>query len=81
MPVNTNQLTLIHTGPKGRQTYRYATDDTVAGVKAANYFNELVSHRIGKGDVIIASCDLDGTPEVATLIVSDVSTAGVVTVV
>ena len=60
--------------------WSYATNDTVATVRAANYFAGVVSH-LNQGDWILASCDLDGTPAPAIFYVNAVDkSAGTVDV-
>lgn len=60
--------------------WAYATNDTVADVNTAGYFNGAVRH-VNLGDFIFASCDLDGTPAPVILYVNSVDkSAGTVDV-
>lgn len=60
----------IGNGPGGAcRLHHYATNDTAAVVEAAGYFDALAAS-IGKGDLIIASLDVDGTPASRTYIVA-----------
>lgn len=59
--------------------YLYATNDTVANLIAANYWNN-ATKRLRKGDVIIASCVNSGTPTCTALVVTSADNAAVVTV-
>ncbi|MAU21092.1 MAG: hypothetical protein CMH13_11230 [Martelella sp.] len=57
----------------------YATENTVAEVTAAGYFNE-GRKSLYKNMLILADCDIDGTPAVALLRVINVPDSGNVTV-
>jgi hypothetical protein len=59
--------------------YHYATNDTLAVVAAANYFDGAADY-LQKGAIIIVSADLDGTPKVSTYVVASISSADVVVV-
>lgn len=54
----------------------YTTNDTLATVLGANYFDSAYA-RLAAGDVIFASVDMDGTPDFAILRVTASSSAGV----
>ncbi|MGV0912433.1 hypothetical protein [Martelella sp. FOR1707] len=56
----------------------YATDDTVAEVTAAGYFNPSRAD-LSVNTLIVADCDLDGTPALAMLRVTAVPATGNVT--
>lgn len=60
--------------------WRYVTNDDHATVAAAGYFN---NHRafIGVGDTVLASVDLDGTPQLRLYMFNAVPASGNVTVV
>lgn len=63
----------------GTQTlWGYTTNDLQSEIVGANYFNS-VAELFAKGDIILATCDLDGTIRVSLLVVSDI-TSGAVTV-
>lgn len=65
----------------GNQIFHYVSNDDATAVETANYFNQACeTANLKKGDVVIASLDLDGTPAIKTYMVSDIS-AGVVSVV
>lgn len=49
--------------------WHYMTNDDGATVIAANYFNGAAAY-LGKGDVIIGSLDIDGTPTLKNFIVT-----------
>lgn len=69
-------LTLIAHG-SGNQVFQYVTNDDLATVKGTGYF---ATDLLKKGDVILTSLDLDGTPAFTTLMASAVA-SGVATVV
>lgn len=50
-------------------TWNYKTDDTVADVNTAGYFNA-VAKEVNVGDLIYAYCDFDGTPAPAHFFVN-----------
>lgn len=55
----------------GYKVYMYQTNDTIAAVITDGYFDGTYGHKtLNAGDVIIAMCDLDGTPYPCVLIVS-----------
>lgn len=63
-----NNLTRIADfGSKG--LYAYHSDDLKNAIEGANYFGG-VAHIVEKGDVIQCSYDLDGTPGLASYVVS-----------
>lgn len=63
----------------GTQTlWGYTTNDLQSEIVGANYFNS-VAELFAEGDIILATCDLDGTIRVSLLVVSDI-TSGAVTV-
>lgn len=80
---DTQSLSLVGTTPysAGRtiSKYFYATGDALATVAASGYFN-LATKRLGKGDVIEVAAVLDGTPAMATYIVTSATGAATVTV-
>lgn len=60
--------------------WAYATNDTVADVNTASYFDGAVRH-VNQGDLIYAVCDTDGTPAPVLLYVNSVDkSAGTVDV-
>lgn len=63
----------------GNTLWFYTSDDTHAAIKTTGYFNS-VSQNIRKGDVIVASTDMDGTPGVALLAVTSADGAASVVV-
>lgn len=84
MTVNVKALSRYATSDRGGRNqsnfYVYSTEEAVATVKAANYFDD-ASHVLKKGDFITCVCVTAGTPAPLHLTVTAVSTAGVVTVV
>jgi hypothetical protein len=68
-------LTLVAHG-SGNQVFQYVTDDNLAAVETAGYFT---TELLKKGDVILASLDMDGTPKLVIYLVSAVS-SGVATI-
>lgn len=63
-----------------KTVYVYNTVDTMSAVMAAGYFNNIApNNALVVGDMVLCSIDTDGTPDVYTLLVTDV-TSGVVTV-
>ena len=69
-------LTLVAHG-SGNQVFQYITNDDLATIKTSGYF---ATDLLKKGDVILTSLDLDGTPAFVTLMASAVS-SGIATVV
>lgn len=74
MAFNARGLNVLNTaqGPAAGNTYAiaaYFTDDAVATVAAANYFNAAAA-LLPKGSQITVAFDLDGTPGVRTYMVS-----------
>jgi len=67
-------------GARSLREWRYITNDDHATVAAAGYFN---SHRgnVGVGDTIVASVDIDGTPQLRLYMFNAVPASGAVTVV
>lgn len=60
--------------------WSYATNDTIADVNTAGYFNDAV-RLLNAGDLIYSVCDTDGTPAPALLFVNAVDkSAGTVDV-
>jgi len=54
-----------------KNIYHYATNDVDTVVEADAYFdNALIDDSLNIGDIILASLDVDGTPEVKIYIVS-----------
>lgn len=63
----------------GTQTlWGYTTNDLQSEIVGAKYFDS-VAELFAEGDIILATCDLDGTIRVSLLVVSDI-TSGAVTV-
>lgn len=58
--------------------WTYTTNDLQSEVVGANYFDP-ANLQLAVGDIIIATCDLDGTPAISILMVS-ANTGGAVTV-
>ncbi len=54
-------------GGSVKNLWHYATNDTDTVVEANAYFD---STELNQGDILIASLDLDGTPEVKVYVVS-----------
>jgi len=62
--------------------HAYATNDTLATVAGANYFNDAATY-IETGDLILVSGDIDGTPATNCYVASkdasdNITTAGIV---
>lgn len=53
-----------------KNIYHYATNDADTVVEANGYFDGVTGDPLNVGDIIIASLDVDGTPEVKIYIVS-----------
>lgn len=53
-----------------KSIYHYATNDADTVVEAGAYFDDIDGDPLKVGDIIIASLDVDGTPEVKIYIVS-----------
>lgn len=53
-----------------RNVYHYVTNDDLPTVLANGYFDPVASDPLLAGDVILATCDIDGTPLLAALAVS-----------
>lgn len=58
--------------------WTYETDDTVATVVASGYFNG-ATEELRQGDMIFASTDTDGTPDMTTIRVTSATAAATVT--
>lgn len=59
--------------------WQFATNDLATAVEAAGFFNSLADS-MAVGDIIFASLDLDGTPQLKNYMVTAISAAKVVTV-
>ena len=70
-------LRCVHSSNPNR-VWVYGTDDTVATVVASGYFNN-ATEELRKGDVILASTDEDGTPDMTTVVVTSATGAATVT--
>ncbi|MDH3742177.1 MAG: hypothetical protein OER56_11335 [Hyphomicrobiales bacterium] len=68
------------TASRSLSVWHLVTNDLATAVEAANFFDAL-AESMEIGDVIHASLDVDGTPKFKTYGVSDISAAGVVTVI
>lgn len=53
-----------------KNIYHYATDDVDTVVETDGYFDDIDGDPLIVGDLILASLDVDGTPEVKIYIVS-----------
>lgn len=60
---------LSSSATRGQSVFSYLTNDDAAAVQTSGYFND-AGPRLTKGDVILASLDLDGTPEARAYLVS-----------
>lgn len=60
--------------------YQYTTNDTVLTVVASGYFSSFTAD-LKQGDQIICSADLDGTPDLALVMISSATGASTVTTV
>lgn len=60
------------------RVWTYETDDTVAAVVASAYFNN-ATEELRQGDIILASTDTDGTPDMTTVRVTSATAAATVT--
>lgn len=58
--------------PNGNQAhiYHYMTTDADTDVEADGYFDGVLNDGLAVGDVILASIDVDGTPELKSYIVT-----------
>lgn len=64
-----------------KSIHAYATNDTAATVEAASYFDAAATAGfLTKGDLIMASLDVDGTPAHKTYTVASISSANVVAI-
>lgn len=79
MALDTSDLVAFANGSKTRRLHYYATNDTLANLVAANYFDSAYK-QFAVGDLILCALDLDGTPATQLLAVTAISAAGVVTV-
>ena len=62
-----------------KSIHHYATNDTLAVVEAANYFDDAADF-LSPGDIIIVSGDVDGTPWTQQYLVASISASDVVVV-
>ena len=60
-----------------RSLHGYVTNDDDAAVETSGYFNS-IAERINTGDILLASLDLDGTPDMRSYVMTNNS--GVITV-
>jgi len=73
-------VALATASARSARDWRYITNDDHATVSAAGYFNNHRAH-IGVGDTVLASVDIDGTPQLRLYMFNAVPAAGNVTVV
>ena len=67
-------------GARSLREWSYVTNDDHATVAAAGYFNGFRA-ALGKGDRVVASVDMDGTPQLRLYMFNAVPATGNVTVV
>jgi hypothetical protein len=61
----------VGTAPGNRKNiYHYATNDADTVVETDGYFDGILGDGLNVGDIIIASLDVDGTPEIKMYIVT-----------
>ena len=63
-------------GASGMSLWHYSTEDTIATVNTAGYFNDAIG-MIAKNDVIIAVTSTGGTPVVSLVYAKDVSSSAI----
>jgi len=63
-------------GASGMSLWHYSTEDTIATVNTAGYFNDSIG-MIAKNDVIIAVTSTGGTPVVSLVYAKDVSSSAI----
>jgi hypothetical protein len=63
-----------------KQIHHYVTNDLLSEVDDSGYFNSITA-LLRKGDQIVVSGDIDGTPAINTFLVSSATGAGTVTTV
>lgn len=63
-----------------KQIHHYVTNDLLSEVDDSGYFNS-ITHLLRKGDQIVVSGDIDGTPAINTYLVNSATGAGTVTTV
>lgn len=77
------QISRVQSGvPLGnvtRSRWWLVTDDVDTVIEAANFFDP-IGKKMAVGDIIDASIDMDGTPELKTYMVTAISAAYAVTV-
>jgi len=71
-------MTLIGQG-NGNNVYLYTSDDTISEVATAAYFNSF-RDQLSKGDIVIVSGNVDGTPTADVMVLNNVA-SGDITVV
>ena len=69
MAYSKSDLIALGYGPGAATVWMYRTNDTLADVMAAGYFNG-AAELLKVGDLIMTALDVDGTPATRTLIVS-----------
>jgi hypothetical protein len=70
----------LTTGTMTNSVFMYVTNDTLATVAASGYFNNATSY-LCKGDLILVSGDVDGTPATNCYMVNSATGAATVTTV
>lgn len=75
-----DDLVCIAHGAGQTQIFSYVTNDLITGVDDSGYFND-ATDRLRKGDFILVSGDLDGTPANIMLTVNSTTGAATVTTV
>jgi hypothetical protein len=73
-----SSMTLIGQG-NGNNVYLYTTDDTIAEVATAAYFNSFRT-QLSKGDLVLVAGNVDGTPTADVIVMNNVA-SGDITVV
>ena len=60
---------VLTAGTRGPSLYLYVSNDTLATIATANYFDPVIDQLV-VGDIILVAADLDGTPAHNTYLVS-----------
>lgn len=77
MALDESKLKCI-SGTNPNRVWSYESDDTVAVVVGSGYFND-ATEELRFGDIILAACDQDGTPDMTTVVVTSADQAATVT--
>lgn len=74
------QLPGLVVGALANSVFAYVSNDTLVAIATSGYFNSATNY-LAKGDIIVVSGDVDGTPAINNYVVNSATGAATVTVV